>query len=358
MKYKVWDKIRIIDKHNWHCHDIWDELYIISIDDWTPRYWISWTKWWERIIWWYVADYEIELVEDAEEPILPTHTWIQYTWFKSEEHYINILNYLEEYTSLKWISWNNIRGNDLSNYEEHKEFHLTNDEDWIWWCIWKYKDLEVIDISNILLPDKDILQSTKDSIEDTNTKFKLWEIVMLISRASTSKHPYWTIWTIEKIDKSDWTILFKWEDIYLEQSTYWYRMEQISKVNIADWITWDAECPHISVSELDHLTVDIDNNWTILKYNINKTMSTFDKIQTEAFFSDKKNVKAIEEMKSNLSIYPKMFDKARSDLYTMEIKSETLRDDFNRALANDDYKQIEKLLKDNKDLVEYLERYS
>jgi hypothetical protein len=87
-------------------------------------------------------------------------------------------------------------------------------------------------------------------------------------------------------------------------------------------------------------------------------MSTFDKIQTEAFFSDKKNVKAIEEMKSNLSIYPKMFDKARSDLYTMEIKSETLRDDFNRALANDDYKQIEKLLKDNKDLVEYLERYS
>jgi flagellar basal body rod protein FlgF len=66
----------------------------------------------------------------------------------------------------------------------------------------------------------------------------------------------------------------------------------------------------------------------ILKTN-NKNMSTFDNIQMEEFFSDKKNVKAIKEMKDTLLNTANVFEVARRDISKMEDKAESLRNEFN-----------------------------
>jgi len=68
---------------------------------------------------------------------------------------------------------------------------------------------------------------------------------------------------------------------------------------------------------------------TILNTNTKPTMSTLSKIQTEEFFSNKKNVKAIEETTSELNRLERSFEIVMNDLDNKINRIQRLRSNLN-----------------------------
>ena len=105
------------------------------------------------------------------------------------------------------------------------------------------------------------------------------------------------------------------------------------------------------------INYDLLINKTILNTNTKPTMSTLRKIQTEEFFSNKKNVKAIEETISELNRLEKSFEIVMNDLDNKINRIQRLRFNLNWAVSNDDIKSIQEQLVVLKPRVEFLNRY-
>jgi hypothetical protein len=221
---------------------------------------------------------------------------------------------------------------------------------------------------NLTTVEIDYIQTTNDPIGLNLSTINVWDLVVMNtnwkdSYSDWSINPYNLTWRITWIyrDQSlpikvEWTNgkpnAYRFTELDLLSDTDVSRVDYKTDARIDVWALWAG----------DTWEVKVDWDWTIKEFILNtkpkKTMSTFDKIQMETFFADKKIVKAIEEMKSTLANQRETFWIARRDLDAMENKAEILKEQFDMALRNDEYKTITKLLKDNKALIEYMDVYA
>ena len=87
-------------------------------------------------------------------------------------------------------------------------------------------------------------------------------------------------------------------------------------------------------------------------------MNKFNELQMSEFFSSKKNVKAVKEMRATLENAKTVFLTARNDLAVMEDKADDLKRAFNVALNDNDFEEVSTLLESNKELIEYINVYA
>lgn len=202
-------------------------------------------------------------------------------------------------------------------------------------------------------------------IDKVESKFKIWDTV---------KTELWQIWHIISFTKSSYDVKFTYEIEWLD---WIFTEDYLTKVELRTvtdtWVTWINTYWSIDGTDIwmtwpqvklaaelsDALTKSFASSLekTILNTNTKPTMSTLSKIQTEEFFSNKKNVKAIEETMSELDRLEKSFDKVRDDLYTKISRVNSLRNNLSSAVSNDNIKSIQEQLEVLKPRLEFLNRY-
>ena len=317
VRLKVWDKVKLLDT-NWSSKYIkWLVYYIVDDDDDGMPYRLSLTKWWERVTEHYFYASSMEATDEAEQVTITLSPIVNLIdrsdWQECTEWYHVIDNIYE----VKGWDWGKYRANWTDVIPEDYKHRLSNYYVRCW---------------------------TEQAKVFQDWLFKEWDIITWL----LNDYTYTTTDAIMKVESTTSTRMFvRILEHKTTESKEWSWYEVSNNNSDFELYTWTLRTKEtISQPKVEVINKPIN------------TMSTFDKLQTEEFFSNKKNVKGIKDMKETLQGSEETFGRARRDLSTMEDKAWQLKREFNDALSRDDYASIEKILKENVELIEYLNVYS
>ena len=400
--FKVWEYVEII----WplHCYsnspiqaakmwatnykidsqlDEWDIVKISAID----TEWKSWRivclltseDWTQRI-------YDDKWFMKSDKVSTKFKVW-DYVKYESWQAIYIITTLVWDTCYIKHILGNNVYTSNINRLELVRPEHLQwLDDDWIRYSsnynpsTWFIDSIELLKIDESILNTYVILNKYRWAQLDIEWYESRWATCNIEAFNISYNKPYSIL-----ICEEDWNMIRadydSYEEMIDDNKEDWYRLISNwidnNEVNLKptwiikslQWLQW-LKADFAIIDEAawyDTLMKEAQKDFadafasslekTILNTNTKPTMSTLSKIQTEEFFSNKKNVKAIEETTSELNRLERSFEIVMNDLDNKINRIQRLRSNLNWAVSNDDIKSIQEQLVVLKPRVEFLNRY-
>ena len=251
----------------------------------------------------------------------------------------------------------------------------------------KWSIAKVISIDNhrnnitvYLIETKDWKHSLYSEIWlELNTKseisFMVWDIIKFKTRTTE----YVIVWNengIQYKHMKNWNVYWCKKDSNIEKVNktiehYKYCLENCSYVlesnSWEDWIRLNIKTLNwISTGNkgIDdtipewywhpYWTVDVNKEWTILKFN-NNTMTNIQDLRAKKYFSDDKNLEAIEATQELLESSLDTLDNTKDEISNTQTKLSNLRVQLNVAVSNNDIKKVKQITSSIKKIKSYIE---
>lgn len=152
-------------------------------------------------------------------------------------------------------------------------------------------------------------------------------------------------------------ISYKWDSAL--KITY-APLKDLKKISQKEYESDPIESCISKLSELNAATFSCDTTYvsSTEPYNPNKkTMNNFEQIQSDEFFSKKKNINDIKQVRRSLSVQHDIFQDALEKIKRIESSLRDLGKTFERALDLNDFEGLEKLIPDINEKLNFLARY-
>ena len=199
------------------------------------------------------------------------------------------------------------------------------------------------------------------------TYFNIWDII----KFKTGNTEYVIVWNknyIQYKHMKNWNIYWCKKDSNIEQvdktiEHYKYCLENCFYVlesnSWKEWIrlnirTMDTSMPIPEWYWHPYWTVDVNKEWTILKFN-NNTMTTIQELRAKKYFSDDKNLEAIEATQELLETSLETLDNTKDEISLIQSKLSKLRVELNVAVSNNNIKKVKQITSSIKKIKSYIE---
>jgi len=325
MKFKIWDKVKIIKKSNNHCYHIWNEVYIkedishLADNDSYKLYNTSIIKDWDNKIGWCLRDYDIELVEHEFK------IWDKVRVIDHWSHSHTIWDIV--YITWKW--WD--------------PYYQTSNTKW-----WRYIECGYVDSEEIELCKEDI-----------DSRILNTYVILNDSRpASKDVEWYEDRWANKGFKK----IIIEWDYNYTilwvtsEWDIFWSKYNSKESMITSMKHSWKKQISNDvdRISETtSHQSDEVINNET----NMTTIQEENKAIKNEEYFSSQIEQLIMSSVDGSLQWFIKALDVTIEDLKSKRYKLSWMVNELNNAYSDKDSDRVKAVLSKHQWIQEFIEVY-